>query len=63
MTAMDINTPATRTRPKVMSLTDAAADRIKSLMAKSGKEAAGLVTEYAGVWSISPTVCDHCVAA
>ncbi len=39
---MDINTPATRTRPKVMSLTDAAADRIKSLMAKSGKEAAGL---------------------
>ena len=39
---MDINTPATGTRPKVMSLTDAAADRIKSLMAKSGKEAAGL---------------------
>lgn len=42
MTGMDISITTPRARPQVMKLTDAAADRIKSLMAKSGKEAAGL---------------------
>jgi iron-sulfur cluster assembly protein len=42
MTGMDISITTPRARPQVMKLTDAAADRIKSLMAKSGKETAGL---------------------
>jgi iron-sulfur cluster assembly protein len=42
MSSMDINTSNARPRPQVLTLTDAAADRIKHLMAKSGKEGAGL---------------------
>jgi iron-sulfur cluster assembly protein len=39
---MDLNTSEARPRPQVLSLSDAAAERIKQLMAKSGKQGAGL---------------------
>jgi len=39
---MDLNTSEARPRPQVLSLSDAAAERIKQLMAKSGKDGAGL---------------------
>ena len=42
MTAIDVNSSNTRARPIVMSLTDAAVDRIKHLMARSGKDTGGL---------------------
>ncbi len=37
-----MNTAAPRARPKVVSLTDAAADRIKEIMANSDKDIVGL---------------------
>jgi len=37
-----MNTAAARTRPKVVSLTDAAADRIKEIMTNSDKDLVGL---------------------
>ncbi len=37
-----MNTAAPRVRPKVVSLTDAAADRIKEIMANSDKDIVGL---------------------
>ncbi len=37
-----MNTAAARARPKVVSLTDAAADRIKEIMANSDKDLVGL---------------------
>jgi iron-sulfur cluster assembly protein len=39
---MDLNTSEARPRPQVLSLSDAAAERIKQLMARSGKDGAGL---------------------
>jgi iron-sulfur cluster assembly protein len=39
---MDLNTSEARPRPQVLSLSDAAAERIKQLMARSGKHGAGL---------------------
>jgi iron-sulfur cluster assembly protein len=39
---MDLNTSEARPRPQVLSLSDAAAERIKQLMARSGKQGAGL---------------------
>ncbi|MEE4238134.1 MAG: Fe-S cluster assembly scaffold SufA [Anderseniella sp.] len=42
MTAMDMNTSNPRQRPQVLTLTDAAAARIRDLMQKSGKDGAGL---------------------
>ena len=42
MTAIDVNSSNTRARPVVMSLTDAAVDRIKHLMGRSGKDTGGL---------------------
>jgi len=42
MTAMDISTTTPRPRPQVLTLSDAAADRIRHLMQKSGKDTGGL---------------------
>lgn len=42
MTAIDVNASSTRARPTVMTLTDAAVDRIKNLMARSDKDTGGL---------------------
>ncbi len=42
MTAIDVNASSTRARPTVMTLTDAAVDRIKNLMARSEKDTGGL---------------------
>ncbi len=42
MTAMDINTTTPRARPQVLTLSDAAAQRIRHLMEKSGKDTGGL---------------------
>lgn len=42
MTAIDVNTSNSRPRPTVMTLTDAAVDRIKHLMSRSEKDTGGL---------------------
>jgi len=42
MTAIEVNTSNTRTMPSVLTLTDAAVERIKHLMARSEKDTGGL---------------------
>lgn len=42
MTAIEVNTSNARTMPSVLTLTDAAVERIKHLMARSEKDTGGL---------------------
>jgi len=42
MTAIDVDTSNSRPRPSVLTLTDAAAERIKYLMSQSGGDTGGL---------------------
>ena len=42
MTAIEVNTSNTRAMPAVLTVTDAAVERIKHLMTRSGKDTGGL---------------------